>query len=319
MSTRDVAWDVDLVHDLFNDWDANLILSIPLSSSRERDVWFWCLEKTGHFLVKSTYKLLQMQKEAGAQPNNSDFWNYIWKLHAPPKVKDLVWRATSDCLPTKNVIEISACAGWLEAMFKQVEKAKRDDIAVLCWALWKTRNELLLVPTTTFLIEEDGWETWQRPPATKLKINVDAATFDNNGTFSFVCVARDANGSLVEAITRCQTRNTTLELAEAMGVREAISWIKQKAWYGTVVETDCLSVVQAIRSNLPFLSYFGSIISDCKLFLEQMRDVSVNFIRRSTKRVAHSLARASYFVVDRTLRSNDVFIELLHVIVNDCS
>uniref|UniRef100_A0A803P654 Reverse transcriptase zinc-binding domain-containing protein n=1 Tax=Cannabis sativa TaxID=3483 RepID=A0A803P654_CANSA len=157
MSTRDVAWDVDLVHDLFNDWDANLILSIPLSSSRERDVRFCCLEKTGHFSVKSTYKLLQMQKEAEAQPNNSDFWNYIWKVdnycprcvpHPETPYYCLVeCHFASSCWEhsgiKKNIQGLSSFTGWLEAMFKQVEKAKRNDIVVLCWALWKTRNELV--------------------------------------------------------------------------------------------------------------------------------------------------------------------------------
>uniref|UniRef100_A0A803QM05 DNAJC9 HTH domain-containing protein n=1 Tax=Cannabis sativa TaxID=3483 RepID=A0A803QM05_CANSA len=39
--------------------------------------------------------------------------------------------------------------------------------------------------------------------------------------------------------------------------------------------------------------------------------------RRSANSVAHSFTRASYFFVDRTLRSNDVSTELLHDLVGD--
>ncbi|XP_060964189.1 uncharacterized protein LOC133033466 [Cannabis sativa] len=392
MTTEDVAWDVDLVRDLFNDRDANLILSIPLSLSRRADEWFWCWEKTGHFSVKSTYKQLQLSKDGVSQQSNSAIWKGIWKLHVPPKVKDLVWRAASDCLPTKTRLRskhvqvdhscprcvlhaetpyhclvecpfanscwelaglrkttpaVTSFAGWLEAMFLQLDKDQLADVAVLCWAVWKTRNDLvwsdtvttaaavvflakntlsnwcnaqdrMLVPTAAYLTGKDGHSAWSRPGANTIKVNIDAAIFDSNGTYSFVCVARDANGHFVEAITRCRAGIVTPELAEAMGVREALSWIKQRDWQEAVVETDCLSVVQAIRSDLPLLSYFGSIVSDCKMFLEQLRGVSVIFIRRSANRVAHALARASYFVADRTLLSNEVSTDLLLVIMNDC-
>ncbi|XP_060972137.1 uncharacterized protein LOC133038104 [Cannabis sativa] len=177
MSSEDVAWDVDLVRDLFNDRDANLILSIPLSLSRRVDVWFWCWEKTGHFSVKSTYKQLQLSKNGESQQSNSVIWKGIWKLYVPPKVKDLVWRAASDCLPTKTRLRsrhvqvdngcprcanhaetpyhclvdcpfanscweltglkktvqvVTSFAGWLEAMFQQLDKDQRADVAVLC-------------------------------------------------------------------------------------------------------------------------------------------------------------------------------------------
>ncbi|KAM6546586.1 hypothetical protein CsatB_027322 [Cannabis sativa] len=237
---------------------------------------------------------------------------------------------------------------WLEVMFKQVEKERRDDIAVLYWAIWKTRNELvwtdkqstvagvvflakstlsswcnaqdkLLVPTAAFLTEEDRGETWKKPTANKLKVNIDAAIFDTNATYSFVCVDRDANGQLVEAITRCRAGNIAPELAKAMGVREALSWIKQRDWQGTVVETDCLSVFKQLEVIFLCCHIFESIIFNCKMFLEQLRDVFVIFVRRSANRVVYSLARASYFVADRTLMSNEVSTDLLLVIMNDCS
>ncbi|KAM6582170.1 hypothetical protein CsatB_009172 [Cannabis sativa] len=89
---------------MFNEKDANLILSIFLSSSRLCDVWYWSWESSGHFSVKSVYKFLQLSKELGAQDDNSVFWNTLWKLSVPPKVKDLLWRAVTNCLPTKSTL-----------------------------------------------------------------------------------------------------------------------------------------------------------------------------------------------------------------------
>ncbi|XP_060959224.1 uncharacterized protein LOC115699974 [Cannabis sativa] len=358
MITGEYAWDVDLVLDLFNNRDANLILSIPLSSSRVNDTWYWCLEKTGHFTVKSAYKFLQMRKETGSQPNSSLVWNGIWKLRVPPKHLNLLFIAWWIVCLLKAIGSMQVLIrmfkvlfllldGW-KKMFNRVDEATRISIAVTCWALWKTRNDLVwsdkisttanvsllaqttlvnwsqaqdksLVLTAGFLTEAAGLDKWQKLTAPSLKINTDAAIFDSGGSYSFVCVARGAAGELLEALTCCRAGIVQPELAEAMGVREALNWIKKKGWIGTIVETDCLTVVQAIQSNLPLLSYFGSIISNCKELLKQLCGVSVNFIKRSANSVAHSFARASYFIADRTLSSNDVSTELLHVIMNDCN
>ncbi|KAF4403780.1 hypothetical protein G4B88_002633 [Cannabis sativa] len=102
METDTLAWDVDLVHDMFNERDANLILIISLSSSRLCDVWYWSWKSSGHFLVKSVYMFLQLSKELGAQDDDSVFWNTIWKLSIPLKVKDLLWHAATNCLATKS-------------------------------------------------------------------------------------------------------------------------------------------------------------------------------------------------------------------------
>ncbi|XP_062102830.1 uncharacterized mitochondrial protein AtMg00310-like [Humulus lupulus] len=58
MTTGRIAWDEDLIKDMFNSRDAQLILSIPLSASRQEDTWFWAFESSGRFSVKSTYKYL---------------------------------------------------------------------------------------------------------------------------------------------------------------------------------------------------------------------------------------------------------------------
>lgn len=45
-------WDIEVVRDLFNEREAELILSIPLSDSIDIDGWMWCLEKSGLYSQK---------------------------------------------------------------------------------------------------------------------------------------------------------------------------------------------------------------------------------------------------------------------------
>lgn len=95
-------------------------------------------------------------------------------------------------------------------------------------------------------------------------------------------------------------------VAEAIGVREALSWIKKKGWKKVVLEMDCLVVVQSIRSEVLMLSYYGRIISECKHLLLGLNFVSLVFVRRSANRVAHLLARASYYMSDHIVRVESV-------------
>lgn len=182
----------------------------------------------------------------------------MWKLRVPPKIKDLLWRAANNCVPTKTqlrsrhvnidatcpmcknqretiphcFVECSfarACwertgigvynsvsgsfAGWLEEQLRVFEGSNRTEIAMVCWAIWKVRTDLV----------------WNNIGPTVEKVRA---------------------------------------LAEGMGVREALSWIKENNWQNAIVETDNLTVVQSIRSTLPMLSYFGDIINECRDLLK---------------------------------------------------
>ena len=83
---------------------------------------------------------------------------------------------------------------------------------------------------------DDGAEHWRKPSASTIKINTYAATFSNPGQFSFALVARDHTGSLQEARSFCRTGTVQPEIAEAMGIREALSWIKSTLWSKVIIE-----------------------------------------------------------------------------------
>lgn len=72
--------------------------------------------------------------------------------------------------------------------------------------------------------------SWVRPHGNTIKVTVDAAVFSDRVEYGIGLVARDGTGQLVEAKTRSYAGVVSPEFAEAMAVKEALSWIKQKSW-----------------------------------------------------------------------------------------
>lgn len=56
-------------------------------------------------------------------------------------------------------------------------------------------------------------------------MNVDAALFSDIDRFSFAFVAQDHNGQLMEARTSCKYGFSEPRIAEAIGLKEALSWV----------------------------------------------------------------------------------------------
>lgn len=213
-------------------------------------------------------------------------------------------------------------AEWLMNSFNGWNKNKRQLGAMLCWSIWKCRNDMVwkqkclevddVVMSANVVLnqwqcaqdkffnhylclmtQEDGDERWVAPKDNKVKVNTDAAIFSSTNCYSFAFIVRNHEGALVEAQSRCCPGNAKPEIAEALGIREALSWLKEHDHSDVDVETDCLVPVQAIRGPSILLSYFGRIIEDCKALVEVFkgRKVSVKFVKRSANHVANFIAR----------------------------
>lgn len=113
-------------------------------------------------------------------------------------------------------------------------------------------------------------------------------------------------------------------LAEAVGVKEVLSWIKSKATTFNQelvphisVQIDCLIVVQALSSSISLLSPFGLIIQECRRLLETLSNVSVSFIKRSGNKAANWLARSSCSSPGRISVGDLVPLELKNILLAD--
>ncbi|KAL8118816.1 hypothetical protein AgCh_016347 [Apium graveolens] len=97
-----------------------------------------------------------------------------------------------------------------------------------------------------FMTLADGKEHWECPNKGTVKINTNAALFEDSSRYSVSMVARNHSGELVEAISRCRQGDIDPELAEAIEVHETLSWVKNKGWSAVDMETDCLALAQFV-------------------------------------------------------------------------
>lgn len=72
--------------------------------------------------------------------------------------------------------------------------------------------------------------SWVKPQEHSVKVNVDASLFREHASFGSGLIARDCNGGVIQARTVLKEGNVTAEIAEAMSIKEALSWIEENRW-----------------------------------------------------------------------------------------
>ena len=82
------------------------ILAIPLTRMEEEDKVIWKENKGQSFSVKSAYlvALRVVQQQSGESSHtlrNEKVWKLILSMNVPPKVRNFVWRACLNILPTR--------------------------------------------------------------------------------------------------------------------------------------------------------------------------------------------------------------------------
>ncbi|XP_037492746.1 uncharacterized protein LOC105643399 [Jatropha curcas] len=98
------AWNLPLIHGLFNPSIADIITSIPLATNVQDDILIWHWTDSGIYSVKSGYRLVASQYVDPEAVWRSSFWKILWSLKIPPKVRHFLWRCCRDILPVKATL-----------------------------------------------------------------------------------------------------------------------------------------------------------------------------------------------------------------------
>ena len=70
--------------------------------------------------------------------------------------------------------------------------------------------------------------------------------------------------------------------------------ISYMGWTMVTIESDCLVVVQMIRSSAPMRSRIGQVVQECREIIKEANNLKLYFIKRSANMPAHKLAHVSH-------------------------
>ncbi|XP_019158568.1 PREDICTED: uncharacterized protein LOC109155338 [Ipomoea nil] len=190
-----------------------------------------------------------------------------------------------------------------------------------CWAIWSGRNDSVwndIVFNSSVFIQRafsflEGWLSanamgtdhsvadpvvrWMRPWQGWYKLNSDASLDQGTNRMGLGWVIRDDPGRFMAAKNMILDGFYRVKEAEAMGLREALSWLKGTGMGGVEIEMDSQVLFHAIRSAA-FNSAFGLLVDDIKNLASDIGDVEFNCVRRSANSAAHTLARAVFSMSD---------------------
>ena len=90
---------------MFAPQEAEEIKNISLARIETEDTMYWPWENDGRYSCKTGYRFLK-EDEVGFQvAENQDhgkgIWKKIWALECPNKIRNLIWRACRNSLPSK--------------------------------------------------------------------------------------------------------------------------------------------------------------------------------------------------------------------------
>ena len=100
------TWKVEKLDSCLLEFEAAVVKKIPLCHTQQRDIITWPFTADGEYTVKSGYQFLMNELyKADSGPSSiaaaKELWHVVWHLQVPNKVKNLVWRACRNSLPTK--------------------------------------------------------------------------------------------------------------------------------------------------------------------------------------------------------------------------
>lgn len=139
-------------------------------------------------------------------------------------------------------------------MCRTKPKSEVEGIAVILWEIWRNRNSQVWANKFQPPHHVVSWvrfglhlwqlantsvkppptaiatplEKWSKPPTDWVTCNVDASTTSDPIKCGFGCVLRDSSGNFIAGLCGTIMGINSPQIAEALGVREALSWLKHR-------------------------------------------------------------------------------------------
>jgi hypothetical protein len=105
IDTTTKTWNTAVVQHVFNPVVTRAILNTLLVTQVVDDRLLWKAEKNGYYSVRSAYRLCTDVLTDSSHHHWDGFWQGIWRLKVPPKIKNLIWRMCRNVIPTRQRLQ----------------------------------------------------------------------------------------------------------------------------------------------------------------------------------------------------------------------
>ncbi|PNY16050.1 ribonuclease H, partial [Trifolium pratense] len=101
-------WNASIINQVFNPYEAHMILQIPILDKTQPDTLTWDGTRDGTYSVKSGYHAIidwannSNSNNATSSNCSMEIWKVLWKLNVPPKHSHLIWRSLRNAIPVKG-------------------------------------------------------------------------------------------------------------------------------------------------------------------------------------------------------------------------
>ncbi|KAL9451322.1 hypothetical protein AB3S75_012977 [Citrus x aurantiifolia] len=113
---------------------------------------------------------------------------------------------------------------------------------------------------------------------------------------SVLAVVRNSDGTFLAAKCDSFAGGFGAREAEAFGVREALSWLKNQRLPRVVIKLDFLQVFKVLTENRSSPNGFGLIVEQYSFLAQNLGEVKFSIVCRSANATAHSVDRVGGFM-----------------------
>ena len=157
-------------------------------------------------------------------------------------------------------------------------------------AAQRALNDYNIATTVNFLRQQPPEVGWSAPPSGLHKINVDGATSEDGRPSGVGVVIRDCRGVVVAASAMVLPAQYGMEVTEVLAVEQGILLAQQMMLTQVILESDSLSVIDAISSNSPH-GDLQPIVQGILLLSSSFDFWKDKHLKRDYNKVAHELAK----------------------------
>ncbi|XP_073121298.1 uncharacterized protein [Henckelia pumila] len=275
-------------------------LSIPLSQSRTQDLRFWIFDAKGNYSVKDGYKAeigFFDSPQSSSALISTKWWQFIWVLSIPPKVRIFWWRVLNNMIPTEanlrahHVPVIGFCplchfhndstthalffclmvkSSWKITEFWHLLKQERNldtwDLIHLMRANLKTLQFEMFAVCSWAIWTERNRLLHDKDSRT----DAAAAYIDNTNEFAIGGVIRNHEGQPILVFGRRIRKLTSILYAKLEAIYVGLIISGDNNLQIHLISSDSLLAVQSVTCSEGNWSYADTIVERLNIYLVQL-------------------------------------------------